>query len=205
MSLGSWATSRPEPSPPGRPSASGPCWRPSWRSPGYPAQVASLAGCVHDPPRCRCSASAKACSASARSARNRLGCQPTRCWHAKASLVAAGGIAGVILATLAGMPRAGPGRRVGSVAASMAVAGRSAVAGRGLGCLPVRWRSCRRVPGIVVASGFPEPTRASQRGRAAWRGVRLAGTSLSLSITIWRLVRLGRPRGDPGLAAPGSW
>jgi hypothetical protein len=38
-------------------------------------------------------------------------------WHAKAPLVAAGGIAGEILATLAGMPRAGPGRRVGPVAA----------------------------------------------------------------------------------------
>jgi hypothetical protein len=51
-----------------------------------------------------CSARAKARSASARSVRNRLSCLPTRCWHAKAPLVAAGGIAGEILATLAGMP-----------------------------------------------------------------------------------------------------
>jgi hypothetical protein len=37
-----------------------------------------------------CSARAKARSASPRSDRNRLGCQPTRCWACKAPLVASG-------------------------------------------------------------------------------------------------------------------
>jgi hypothetical protein len=89
----------------------------------------------------------KARSVSARSVRNRLGCQPTRCWHAKAR---------------SSPPAASPARSsplwlawLDPVLAVALVRWRQPHGGstevsccwQWLGCLPERWQSCRRVSG----------------------------------------------------------